>query len=492
MKKTSCRARVLRTGLVAATLAVTISVFDSSAVSQDRVRVVPERTDELLVNPGKGFATFQHFNGDPLFPGRWSEQGPLTFSEEVKTLENTDYPATSLAYCRWYWDVLEPEKGKYAWSIVDNALLQAHRHGQSLQIRFMPQSMVGTQIPKWYIGQAAGFWVQETERGTPEERKQKVWQPDYRDPKFLEYWGTLIRESGRRYDGHPWLESVDLGALGFWGEWHTYTRPGMMPPWDVKKRLIDIYLESFKKTPLLMLIGDEQGLAYATSRGAGWRADSLGDPKYCSPWCEMIDRYPQSIAQAGATDAWKTAPVVFEVARTFADHLKSGWDIDNTIEEALRWHVSSVNAKSSAIPREWLPKFDEFIKRMGYRFELRRFEYQARVRAGESMLVQMWWVNVGVAPVYRRYVPAFELRNEDASGVIRLNSDVTRWLPGNDIIIDENVWVPELAPGKYEIRVGLLDPFSGKAAIKLPIKGRTEDNWHPLGTIEILPWKLGQ
>ncbi len=191
----------------------------SPALSQDRVRIVPERTDELLVNPGKGFATFQHFNGDPLFPGRWNEQGPLTFSEEIRTLQNLDYPPTSLAYCRWYWDVLEPEKGKYAWNIVDNALLQARRHGQTLQIRFMPQSMVGTQIPKWYIEEARGFWVQETERGTPEERKQKVWQPDYLDPKFLEYWG---RSSGRAgvvmtvtHGSSPWISArLDSGASG--------------------------------------------------------------------------------------------------------------------------------------------------------------------------------------------------------------------------------------------------------------------------------------
>jgi hypothetical protein len=60
------------------------------AAAQDRVRIVPERTDEILVNPGKGFATFQHFNGDPLFPGPRNEQGPLSFAEKIKTLENVD------------------------------------------------------------------------------------------------------------------------------------------------------------------------------------------------------------------------------------------------------------------------------------------------------------------------------------------------------------------------------------------------------------------
>jgi hypothetical protein len=474
-------------------LAFTVAILMAAAISrpaaaQDRVRVVPERTREILINPGKGFATFQHFNGDPLFPGRWNEQGPLTFTEEIRSLENVDYPPTSLAYCRWYWDVLEPAKGKYAWHIVDNALLQAHRHGQTLQIRFMPQSMVGTQIPKWYMDEARGFWVLETQRGTPEERRTKVWQPAYTDPKFVEYWGALIRESGRRYDGHPWLESVDLGALGFWGEWHTYTRPGMMPPLDIQQKLIDIYLESFKKTPVLMLIGGQ--LKYAVSRGTGWRADSLGDPEYCAPFCEMLDRYPQRIASSGATDSWKRAPVVFEVARTFADHKASGWNIDHTIQEALRWHVSSVNAKSSAIPTEWLPRFMEFNNRMGYQFELRKLEYLSKVRAGSMMPVQMWWVNTGVAPPYRKYDLAIELRSPTASALIRIDTDVTKWLPGDDIVMEDRIWVPHLEPGTYRMRIGLLDPHTGIPAIKLPMKNRTPDNWHDLGGIEILQWKL--
>jgi hypothetical protein len=206
----------------------------------------------------------------------------------------------------------------------------------------------------------------------------------------------------------------------------------------------------------------------------------------------MIDRYPEQIASSGATESWKRAPVVFEVARTFADHKQSGWNIDHTIEEALRWHVSSVNAKSSAIPKEWLPRFMEFNNRMGYQFELRKLEYQSKVRAGSLMPIQMWWVNTGVAPPYRKYDVAIELKSASASGQVRIEADVTKWLPGDDIVLQDRIWVPDVPAGTYRVRVGLLDPFTGKPAIKLPVKGRTPDNWHDLGEIQILPWKLEQ
>jgi hypothetical protein len=257
----------------------------------------------------------------------------------------------------------------------------------------------------------------------------------------------------------------------------------MMPGWEIRKQLLDIYLEAFQKTPLLMLIGGGESLIYATERGAGWRADSLGGSSQ--------PRYGNRIAESGISDVWKTAPVVFEVGRTFERHKESGSpDIDFTISEALRWHASSVNAKSSPIPQEWAGKFMDFIDRLGYRFELRRLSYPGEVRAGSMMPLQMWWVNSGVAPVYRMYVLAVELRNANGSGVIRLDNDLTKWLPGDDIVVNTPVWVPELQPGTYHVRVGLLDPFTGKPAIKLAIQGRTEDNWHDLGAVEVLPWDL--
>jgi hypothetical protein len=99
--------------------------------------------------------------------------------------------------------------------------------------------------------------------------------------------------------------------------------------------------------------------------------------------------------------------------------------------------------------------------------------------------VSMWWLNAGVAPPYRQFTLALELRSASTASVIRLPADVRTWLPG-DAIWEGGVYVPEtLAPGEYRVRLALLDPRTDAAAVKLAIEGREDDGWYSLGTIRL-------
>lgn len=263
-----------------------------------------------------------------------------------------------------------------------------------------------------------------------------------------------------------------------------------MPPFPYQRALIDIWLEAFKRTPLLMNFDQEQALAYGTQQGAGWRLDCWGDMRATTPggqqrWCHMLDFYPQQIVRAGIQDVWQRSPVSLETCWVPSYWKEKGWDVDYILNQALRWHVTSVNVKSSAIPPEWKSKFEEFQKKIGYRFVLRRVEHPKRAKAGQMMPVHMWWLNAGVAPAYREYWLAVEWRSETGSAAIRIPVDVRKWLPG-DAVYDGTVYVPEtLKPGTYQFRVALLDPQTEKPAIRLAIQGRQADGWYDLGAMEI-------
>ncbi|HMC61747.1 MAG TPA: DUF4832 domain-containing protein, partial [Candidatus Solibacter sp.] len=188
----------------------------------------------------------------------------------------------------------------------------------------------------------------------------------------------------------------------------------------------------------------------------------------------------------GIQDVWRRGPVVMETCGVPAGWKQNNWDVQYILSEALRWHVSSLNVKSTAIPPEWKQAFDEFQSKMGYRFALRRMEYEDRVRAGAMLPLKSWWVNEGVAPVYREYQLAFELTSPGHSARIRTAADVRKWLPG-DTVFEESLYVPaDLPEGVYRFRTAMIEPGTGKPSIRLAIAGREPDGWYPLGAINVV------
>ena len=453
-------------------------VAKPQAFGQANVVVVrPKEIHDVLVNPGMGITTFQRFNGQELNPPtKWSEVGPVTKLPQPAT--QPDFPDTSISYCRWYWNALEPEPGQFHWEIVDLALDEARAHGQTLAIRLMPYSNQDP-LPEWYRNSGARRANKTT------DKDGQIWQPDFSDPLYLKYWGELVAQAGKRYDGNPYLDSVDISSVGYWGEgWSPY-----MPPFQYQKALIDIWLEAFPHTTLLMNFDEQAALRYGTQQGAGWRLDCLGDMRTSStnPYfpAEMLEIYPQQVVRAGIQEIWRRKPVSLEVCFTVWGWKERGYDVDYILDQALRWHVSSVNVKSAPIPPEWKGKFEEFQKRMGYRFILRRLEYARTVMPGSMMPMHMWWLNAGVAPPYKEFQLAVQLRAQQSVATIAIPVDVREWLPG-DAVFDGTVYVPkDLPEGAYDFRVGMLDPRTSKPAVKFAIEGRQEDGWYNLGSLMV-------
>src|SRR5438093_12928025 len=88
--------------------------------AQETVVVRPREIDDVLVNPGIGFTTFQRFNGDQLNPGMgWTEGKPIEYQPFGGDLSNRDHPMTSIAYFRVNGRFVEPEEGRYAWDMLD-------------------------------------------------------------------------------------------------------------------------------------------------------------------------------------------------------------------------------------------------------------------------------------------------------------------------------------------------------------------------------------
>jgi len=447
-------------------------------------RVRPQETRAYIANPHRGTTTFQRFNGDPVTPDwTWDDRkGPFAFQPfggDPAALVNTRYPHTTLSYCRWIWADIEPQKGEIRWDVLDGALAAAHCRGQTLQMRVQP--FIGNDTPEWYwaLGGAAD----------PEQLARNQKHPDHNDPRYLEQWGDFIRQLGARYDGHPDLESFDIAYGGPCGECGGNCTP------ETARKLVDVYLDAFRKTTLLSMLGTE-GCAYGATRAGrflGWRADCFGDlrteGKGVVPdglcWNHTFDAYPMETAQNGVTEVWRRAPVTFETCWTVPWWHERHWDLDFILEQGLKYHPTVFMPKSSFFPDEWRDKLDAFDRRLGYRFVLRQMTLPLETCVGLPFEVRMLVDNVGVAPIYRPYRLAYRLTQNGVERIVESAQDIRTWLPDLNGFSESIALPAGFQPGDVEVSVGIVDPVTRRPAVRFAIVETAPNGWHPLTNLEV-------
>ena len=425
------------------------------------VAVQPRETDDVLYNPGMGFADFHFGFGHPP--------------------EADEYPHTTVAYFRWPWAELEPAEGQYNFALVDGIIAQAKAKGETLAIRIVSEYKTGT--PQWLLDKGVGS-VKESDGIFP----------DYNNPVFLDHHERLIRAFGDRYGRSLDIDHVDIGSVGCWGEWNTACCEGVEAqckayyPSDANQLAItDWYFKYFAGTPLVMLHGGQ--LQYATARGAGWRGDCFGDYGYFSPdWNHMEHAYAPALESQVVADAWKHGPVQMEVCGYIHEWYERGFDLDRILSKGLEWHVSVLNAKSKPVPAAWRPRIDEFLKKIGYRLVPVEIMHPAEGRPGERLLLQSRWENRGVAPVYHAWPLAYRLRSASGQVVAQWTSaaDLRQWLPGAPYEVRDWVLVPRiLSVGTYALDLAVLAEDGRSAHVDLAIEGKRADRWYEVSNVTI-------
>jgi hypothetical protein len=442
-------------------------------------RVRPTPTDAYLGNPHKGCCTFQRFNGDPLFSGTtWSEEGPLTFPPAAQAVAAGYLPST-VSYCRWFWRVMEPTPGQYDFRMIDEALRVCQERGQTLAVRLMAfGSYRQPQTPDWY---AQAHPMTAVTYGGGEMQI-----PVHDSPEYLEHWGNLVREFGRRYDGHPFLESIDITYIGPWGEGAGECSR------EQCRRFSELWRDAFPRTQRIAMIEGAQ-MPEGLATGAGWRADCFGDlrdqgttqiPGHLA-WNHMYDSYPMEVFLGGGQETWRTAPVHLETCWVPMYWYQHGFDIDFILEQGRKYHATYFMPKSTALPEPWMDKLRAFCRTLGYRYVFRLANVQSPVSSRGGFRFQCWIENVGVAPIYRRYEFALRLRQGDREAIVPLSDiDIRTWLPG-DTWLDRVIPLPEgFQPGGAQLAAGLIEAETQQVRVRFANKEAFADRWLDLGGIE--------
>jgi hypothetical protein len=178
-----------------------------------------------------------------------------------------------------YWSILEPEPGQYRWDIIDRVLEYWQKREKLVVLNIATEAIpvsfaedfgggIRDACPRWLSTMGAELLgpVEAHTMGLGEPAPNGRVVPVPWDPVYRERYKALIAEVGKRYDGHPALEFVRIGAGHIGEETFPYyvTRnypeeivaaardAGWTPErwYDNLLATCDFYREAFHKTPL--------------------------------------------------------------------------------------------------------------------------------------------------------------------------------------------------------------------------------------------------
>ena len=469
---------------LAVSLVACLLGFATGARAEEETATVrPADNGAALANPGMGWV-FHYYDNVPAHYG--SKLAPSD------TLD--DWPGLTVIYLRIPWSYIEPEEGKFNWSVLDTPAQRWIAKGKQVAFRITTsESWTRWATPKWVADAGAkGFNFRPGKGIQPDG---PFWEPDFDDPVFLNKLDHFLAAMAARYDGNPEVAFVDVGSLGVWGEGHTgaSTRRPIKP--ETVKRHIDLYKKHFHKT--LLAANDDLGghdasgasevMRYAAKHNLTLRDDSIlvqpGERAYFhATWAEAF---------------WPRVPVILESEHYGGSKARGCWQDGSLYLKAIEEYHASY-ASIHWWPREFLQENRELVRkinlRLGYRLQLVEASWPKSVRAGGTLTFNGRWRNAGVTPCLPGGHPIVTLKDVQG-GIVAVLADErfdVRSLPVGppgkaELRSRESSFaLPlQLRPGQYDVFISI-GSRTGTPKIALPLANDDGQCRYRIGTIQVV------
>ena len=125
--------------------------------------------------------------------------------------------------------------------------------------------------------------------------------PDYNNSQLRAALSSFIQAFGQAYDGDNRIAVIQLGLLGFWGEWHTWPHSEWFPGDEYLTEILDTYDQSFNQT----LLQVRYPVANSPELKIGFHDDSfahstIGDVEW---------HFHPRLVTSGADKHWMNSPI---------------------------------------------------------------------------------------------------------------------------------------------------------------------------------------
>lgn len=394
------------------------------------------------------------------------------------TVDSVPYE-TTLRYLMLTWKEVEPEEGVYDWETIDEkyGLSALKEKGVHLVFRFVcdyPGSEPHLDIPLWlYEKTGDGSWY-SCSAGAG-------YSPDYSNEIFIEAHERVIKALGEYLGDDGFASYVELGSLGHWGEWHVRTDAGVkaLPNEKTRDRYVKQTAEAFPKARLMM----RRPFNIVSRLGLGLFNDMTGYASSTLEWLYWIENggsyNEEEKAMTAVPKVWESAPVggEFTSALTMEEMLVT--NLDETLGLIKDSHMTFIGPLTADYSYE--EGFEEVLGSLGYRLSVTKAELSTGIfgirfsvtleNDGETPFYFDWDVNVYV---------------ESSSGELiekkKLKLKLSELMPEGSATASASLSSAALKERDKDgcrISIGIIDPMTGKDAVRFSIKGQT-DTYRPI------------
>ena len=384
----------------------------------------------------------------------------------------------SLLYMDITWAELEPEEGQYNWESIDkeNQLSRWRKEGKHIVLRFVcdvPGQEKHMDIPEWLYEKIdhEGTWY-DVEFG-------KGFAPDYNNEEMIRYHAKAVEALGEHLGKDGLISYIELGSLGHWGEWHVNYSAGIqrLPNEAVRKQYVVPWTGAFPDAMLLM----RRPFSHASEYGMGLYNDMAGHPDETEVWLREIEnggdlsQTDEKNALISMHDFWKTAPVGGELTSSFSMEDLLETNLDQTAALIRESHTTFLGPHVAN--NQYLQGYHTVLKNMGYRLRISEAVLSNKLKGTK---LSMTWANDGTAPFYKDWPVWVYVTDENGDTIEKkqVEMKLSSILPGESVkteIYLETKKLVDLAGKKYNIRIGVEDPMTGKENLRLAMKCRYMD-----------------
>lgn len=383
---------------------------------------------------------------------------------------------TKLVYIDLSWAEWEPKEGIFDEEYFEtkNHIEEYKKQGRQAVFRFYmdyPSEEKHMDIPQWLYQKIKGdgTWY-DTSYG-------KGFSPNYNNETLISYHEKAIEALAKKYGNDDFFIYIELGSIGHWGEWHVNYEEGVakLPDYEIRKKYIIPYTDSFKNSKLLMRYSVTESKDY----NCGLYNDMIGDKEETEYWLEGMNgeglwEQTNKKELINNLEAWKVSPIGGEFASSYNNSYFMKEHLDITLLLLQKSHQSFIGPKiiiDENNIEDYSKAMKEILKVLGHRIYAQKVEIEQSNE--EKLKITANITNSGIAPIYEETQLAFLIYDINGNLITKSVStdfDARNIMPKEVKKTELDIDASNLEEGQYYLCISLEEIKTGEPTVELPME----------------------